>query len=423
MFAGCIISGFMMESLGRRMTHLLLAIPFILGWILISTAYNLPQLLIGRFSTGLSVGLLGPAGSVYIGEISNPKYRGFLLAGISLAISVGLLVVHIIGTFVNWYLTAAISALVPFMSYVIMSFVPESPTWLAAKGKTEEAVKAFKWLRGCDQDSLDELHALLEKQALATAQIQMQPKVEFFSKEKLIQLKNTFKRPEFIKPLIVMIAFFATLQFSGVNAVAFYSVTIMQSTLGKGFNEYTAMLIIDSARLVSSVAACILLRVVGRRPLALFSGTFTVISLFGIATFRYIGSHNGLELNDYSWVPLFFLIGYIIATSVGLAPLPWVMTGEVFPADLRGIGSGICTSMCFVCFFIVVKLAPAMFAGLGAEGTFLSYGIIALLGTCTIYFFLPETKGRTLQDIEEEFTTGRKGPSDMRGVDMRQADA
>ncbi|XP_077290096.1 trehalose transporter 1-like protein [Arctopsyche grandis] len=408
MFAGCIISGFMMESLGRRMTHLVLAIPFILGWVLISTTYNLPQLLIGRFLTGLCVGLLGPAGSIYIGEISDPKYRGFLLAGISLAISMGLLIVHVIGTYINWHLTAGISALVPFFSFVFMSFVPESPSWLASKGQTEKAVKAFKWLRGCDEQSMKELNALLEKQAIALAEANLQPKIPMFSKQKLINLKETFKRPEFIKPLLIMIAFFVTLQLSGVNAVAFYSVHIMQSTLGSGIDEYMAMLIIDSVRLLSSLAACILLRVVGRRPLALISGVFTVISLFGIATFRYVGSHQGLSLNDYSWVPLVFLIGYIVATSIGLTPLPWVMTGEVFPADLRGIGSGICTSMCFIAFFGVVKMAPAMFTELGAEGTFLSYGIVALLGTCTIYFFLPETKGRTLQDIEEDFRTGKK---------------
>lgn len=420
MFSGCIISGLIMEPCGRRLTHQLLAVPFVIGWVLIATASSLPQLLVGRFLTGLCVGLLGPVGSIYIGEISDPKYRGFLLAGISLAISSGLLLVHIIGTFCHWQLTAAISSAIPFVSYLIMSFVPESPSWLASKGRTERAIQSFKWLRGSDPKSMEELDAMLKKQAEAALQMQTRLPVKFFSMQKLKNLKETFKRPEFIKPLLIMIAFFFTLQFSGVNAIAFYSVSIMKSTLGDGFNEYAAMLIIDVVRLVVSMIACILLRTVGRRPLAITSGAFTVLSLIGLATFRYVTSKSYTEYANISWVPLMFLIGYIVATTAGITPLPWVMTGEVFPVDLRGIGSGICTCMCFVAFFIVVKLAPAMFTGLGVEGTFLSYGLVALLGTITMYFFLPETRGRTLLEIEEAFIFKNAKPKRENGPSGEQ---
>lgn len=396
MAPGCLLSGWMMEKFGRKTSHYMVCVPFLLGWILISCAKDLTLMLLGRFFTGLCVGLLGPLGPVYIGETTDPKYRGFFLAAVSLAIAVGILVAHVIGTFMTWQWTATISCLFPIMSVVLLTLVPESPTWLISKGQTEDGVKSFYWLRGFDDTAKVELKGMLDKQKAADSE----PVMSW--KEKIVNLKS----PELIKPLFIMIVFFITCQFSGVNAVAFYSIEIVEKAVGKGLDHYLAMLIIDSLRVVMSVVACVICKQYGRRPLCFISGVFTALSMVGLAMYLYWT--EGKETTNMSWLPLSCLMIYITAISIGLVPLPWIMCGEVFPTRMRGLGSGISSATTFASFFVVVKTAPGMMTNLGEVVTFLIYGIIALVGTLVLYFILPETKGKSLQEIEERFKNGKK---------------
>lgn len=396
MSLGCLLGGILMERYGRKMSQLILCVPFVLGWILIAVANNIDFILVGRLLTGFSVGMLGPPASVFIGETSEPKYRGFLLAAVSLAIAVGILISHILGTFLHWKLTAVICSVCPLMSYLLLTFVPESPSWLLSKGYVQLAEKSFKWLRGSDQESVNEFNEMLAKQNLTTDQNNYSVK----------NLKENATKPGFYKPLFIILIFFTIMQFSGVNAVAFYSVQIMKDTIGDGVNEYLAMLIIDGVRLMMSFTACILLRRYGRRELAVFSGIGTTVSLIGLSVFRYLAAYNS-TVNEMFWLPLIFLIGYICFISVGIVPLPWCMNGEIFPLALRGLGSGISAAWNFFTFFIVVKTGPFLFAEIGSEGTFMVYGCVALMGTFYLYFFLPETKNKTLLEIEEEFSENK----------------
>lgn len=145
---GCILGGYLMEVIGRKTIHMAACLPCIFGWLAICFAYNLELILFGRFLTGLSVGLLGPPTGVYMSETSEPKFRGFLLAFISFAIAFGIFLSHLLGTFWTWQSTALFSSFFPIICLVFMYFAPESPTFLAKKGKIEEATKAFYWCRG-----------------------------------------------------------------------------------------------------------------------------------------------------------------------------------------------------------------------------------------------------------------------------------
>lgn len=146
MAIGCILSGILIEKFGRKTTQLITSIPLIIGWALIGYSWNIEMILIGRFITGLCVGLMGPACSVYISEMSAPKYRGFLLAGISLAIAAGLLGAHLLGTFISWQLVAYISTSVPIACIIVLLMVPESPAWLMNHNQLKKAEDAFFWV-------------------------------------------------------------------------------------------------------------------------------------------------------------------------------------------------------------------------------------------------------------------------------------
>ncbi|CAH2061115.1 unnamed protein product, partial [Iphiclides podalirius] len=395
MAPGCLISGWMMEKCGRRLSHFIVCAPLLLGWIFIACANNLTLMLVGRFLTGLCVGLLGPVGPVYIGETSEPKFRGIFLAAVSLAIAVGIFVAHLIGTFLTWQWTAVICCLFPVLSVLLLCAVPESPTWLICKGQMDKGVTSYHWLRGYSDEAKAELQAIIDKRRA----VDNQPIPTW--REKLSNLKS----PELLKPLAIMIIFFITCQFSGNNAVAFYSIEIVEKAVGKGIDHYVAMLVIDALRVVMSVVACVVCKQYGRRPLCFISGVWTALSMIALGSFLH---WTGGEPTNLSWLPLSCLMVYICAISIGLVPLPWMMCGELFPTRVRGLGSGISSATTFLAFFVVVKTAPGMMSTLGDAVTFLFYGSVAFVGTCAMYFILPETKGKSLQEIEDKFR-GIKG--------------
>ena len=396
MIPGCWAGAYVMAKLGRRYAHKVLCTFLILGWLCIGLAVNTKYLLIGRVLTGFCVGLSGPSASVYIGEISETKYRGVLLSGISLSISLGILFIHVLGTFLHWKLTAIICVVISFLAYLLVSLVPESPSWLISQNRTKEAETAFFWLRGCLHDDIKEFEDMVKKHDATQSEGN---ELSVFQK-----LVINLRKPEFYKPLIIILIFFSSMQLSGVNCIAFYTVALMKNVLGNDLNEYLSMIIIDVFRVFTSIIAGMLLKVMHRRTLTFTSGLGTAFCLIGLATFMHFTKDLESSL-DLSWILLLFMVLYIFFIGCGLFCIPWVLNGEMFPAVSRSFGSAITSSFNFLIFFAVVKSGPDMFEIFGVAGTFMIYGSFLLGGLMVLWFLLPETKSKSLQEIEDFFKT------------------
>ncbi|XP_031846132.2 facilitated trehalose transporter Tret1-2 homolog [Nomia melanderi] len=384
MTPGCWLSGFLMEKLGRKRSTSVLFPVSLIGWLTIGLSNNIACLLIGRLISGLSAGAFGPVTTVYISETSDPVLRGFLLGLITLTLSAGIFVVHFVGVWLHWRTTAHICTAFVFISWLTCFMSRESPTWLISKGSTDQALQSWVYLRGWG--------TLSEYQALQNSKNSRRTpaKRSVYSK-----LKRTLSSRRFLWPLGVLTVFFFTSQFSGFNVVVFYSVDMLMEVTGPEY-AYLGTMIIDVIRLITCSVGCYLIRICNRRTLTLLSGCGTASSLFLLSLSLYLNICR-------PWWPGFLLVLYIVFLTIGLAPLPWILCGELFPRKFRGPGSGITSGLAFAFFFVVVKIAPAMFVALQPHGTFAIYGVITVLGTGFLYLTLPETKDKTLQEVESAF--------------------
>lgn len=402
MAAGCLLSGILMGKFGCKITFFLLNIGYVVGWVFFTFSANLILLLIGRFITGFSIGLLGPTAPIYISEISQPSYRGFFLTTIGAALSVGIMIPHALGIYLDWQMIAAICGVLPFASYILTTFAPESPSWLLRHNEIEEAEKAFHWFRGYDEETTREFRQLVDGQKNVENTIN----ADSSTNNNGLKIKDK----SFYMPLLILLVYFGTLQLSGTNAVAFYTIGILKKSLGNGINEYAATIVVDITRVIASIIACIVVKKFSRRSLTIFSGIGTSTSLLGLAMYLYVSLKN-VQLKSMSVIPLTLFALYVIFVTIGLNPLAWTLTGELFPLRYRASGSALVSFFNFAFFFAVVKTSPEMFELFKEYGVFFIYGVLCLSGTIILMFLLPETQNKTLQEIEDSYS-GKKKTND-----------
>jgi hypothetical protein len=283
----------------------------------------------------------------------------------------------------------------PVTSFIAVWFLlPESPTWLVSRGRTQEAEASMRLIRSVPQNTSlsDSLQQELD------AETRQDGGNSGGWKDTLCFLR----RPEAYKPLLIMNAFFLFQQFSGIFVVVFYAVRIVHET-GTQFDRYLATVLIGLSRLVTTVAISFASRRYGRRALCNVSGVGMTLSIWALALYLTLVLDGIVGRGTYGWWPITALVGYILTSTVGFLTLPWAMIGEVFPARIRGPACGVTTCLAYLFSFVALKLYPAMKHLWGNHGLFTFYSAMALVGTACMYACLPETRGRSLPQIEDHF--------------------
>lgn len=384
---GCWVGGFTAEKFGRK-TSLLLLFPVLhVSWLIVGLASSTKTLIAGRLLNGFCIGVQASIFPMYVSETSDPVLRGILVGAISLTLSIGVLLCHAMGTWLHWRTTAYVCTVLPVISWIICIFSRESPIWLLGKGRIEQARSSWIFLRG--ERSLEEF-SLLENARLAEISATKTEK-----RSMLRSLRETWSSRYFLRPFAILCVYFVVMQFAGANVMAFYCVDMLTEILDST-HAYLLTLIVDAIRLAVSILACVLLKTCRRRAMTFMSGygvAFVTLSLSACLTFN-IGK---------PWIPAVLLVTYVGLLPLGLIPVGWLLCGELFPRKFRGLGSGLTSSLNFICMFVVIKTTPAMMEFIKPEGTFAVYGSVALIGTSVLYFVLPETMNKTLQEIQAFF--------------------
>ncbi|VEN46389.1 unnamed protein product [Callosobruchus maculatus] len=410
---GCLFSGPVTHNLGRKLTMQLVTIPFIAAFLIFHFSNRSWHIFLALCLTGFTGGLLEAPVLTYVAEITQPHLRGILSSTSSASVSLGILGEFLLGTFLSWRTVSLVNCVVPIMSFILLMFVPETPIFLLSNNKYEEAKKSIAWLRGWTKPAniepeFQELYKQLKQK-------------ESEKKESRIQLLHNLAKKTFLWPYFVVSLAFALGSFSGNQPLQTYAIKIF-STVKAPIDRYYATVIIGVIQLIGCILSVIIIHVLGKRIL-------NFISLIGCGTCfmvaaTYIYSIDIKYIDDFSpknvttltttggtgtqWVPVVFLIFSSFFSYLGIRILPWVLTGEVYPNEVRATASGLSGGIGYLFNFMANKTFPTLVSHITLPGVFWLYGSVGLIGTVLLYFFLPETEGKSLFEITEHFAGNRR---------------
>ncbi|XP_001600172.1 facilitated trehalose transporter Tret1 [Nasonia vitripennis] len=387
---GGIAGGPLIEYIGRRNTILFTAFPFIISWLLIGLASNVAMILSGRALSGFCVGVASLSLPVYLGETIQPEVRGSLGLLPTAFGNIGILVSYVVGMYLNWWKLALFGAILPLPFALLMVMIPETPRWYISKGKTKRARRSLQWLRGRSADVSDELTAIEKTHVESERQATQGALTELFK-------GNNFK------PLLISLGLMFFQQMSGINAVIFYTVMIFDAA-ETSMDANLCTIIVGIVNFASTFLATALIDRLGRKILLYMSSVSMIVSLVVLGAFFYIKNVDPLRAASLGWLPLTAFVVYVLGFSLGFGPIPWLMMGEILPAKIRGSAASVATSFNWTCTFIVTKTFSDVLALLGSAGTFWLFAAICVLGLLFVITWVPETSGRSLEEIERGLT-------------------
>lgn len=395
-FAGSLLAGRMSDRLGRKNVLMISAILFALSSVLTGWSYSFSAFIAWRITGGVAIGMASNVSPMYIAEISPAAWRGRLVSLNQLALVVGILAAQI----TNWriaervpeHVTQAMIAAswnaqygwrwmftavaIPATIFLCTTpLIPESPRWLVARGRSEAAARVLERLGGQAYSEF-ELEAISETLAVSNSKRDW----------------RAFRSPNIRKLLLIGITLAVLQQASGINILFNYAEEVYRSA-GYGVNEILFNIVITGTiNLIFTLVAMLLVDRFGRRSLM-------ILGCLGVGVSHIAASFAYRENLHGTWV-LALTLCAIACYAMSLAPITWVLITEIFPNRVRATSVSISVAALWIASFVLTYTFPLLDASIGTAGTFLTYGSICLLGAAFVFFAVPETKGKSLEQIE-----------------------
>ncbi|KFZ57629.1 Solute carrier family 2, facilitated glucose transporter member 6, partial [Podiceps cristatus] len=406
--AGGLSAMLLNDRLGRKLSIMFSALPSAVGYALMAGAQGIGMLLLGRVLTGYAACVV--PFQVYISEISHPGVRGMLGACPQIMAVLGSLVLYALGKYLGLVLHwrwLAVAGEVPVLAMIVLlCFMPNSPRFLLSQGKDDEALGSLCWLRGKDTDYAREYEQIKDSVRKQSRRVSC----------------AEIKDPFIYKPILIAVGMRFLQQLSGVTCVLVYLQSIFKKTSVILKPEYDAALV-GLVRLFSVVIAAVSMDKAGRKILLFVSAGVMLVSNLTMGLYihfvpasqnstvanKTLVSSADLPTTNYiTLIPLLATMFFIMGYAMGWGPITWLLMSEILPLKARGVASGLCVVVSWLTAFTLTQFFLRVVEAFGLEVPFLFFAVICAGNILFTGCCVPETKGRSLEQIEAFFRTGRR---------------
>lgn len=393
---GALVGGRVADRFGRRRTIVVLAVVFFIGAVASAISPTYGVFLASRFVLGLAVGGASVTVPVYLGEIAPFEKRGGVVSRNELMIVSGQFLAFLFNAIIGniwsahadvWRYMLTIAAVPAIVLFIGMLRLPESPRWLLLKGRSDEALAVLRSVRSPERAEAEhaEVAALIEEERELTAGYSAWAEIR--------------SQPWIRRLILIGMGIAAFQQLTGINSMQYYGTQVLEQAGFERDSALTFNVLIGVISIVAMLIALPLLNRFSRRGMMLFGFT-------GILVSHVLVGYFGLALPEgdpaRAWVLLVCILLFVGLMQGTLGPLAWLMLSEIFPLRLRGLAMGLAVLVLWVTNAIISLSFPSLVASLGF-GTFLLFAFVAALALLFIAVAVPETRGRTLEELEEQF--------------------
>jgi sugar porter (SP) family MFS transporter len=387
---GAAFGGPLADRYGRRRVIIANAIMFIVGSLATAMAPSLGWLIAGRLFIGSAIGIASFVAPLYLAEIAPAAIRGALVSLNQVAITVGILLAYLVDyAFAypgGWHWMFGLGVVPALALGIGIWLMPSSPRWLMMKGRRQEAHKMLERIRGASpavNAELDDIAKSLSHQHAGFAAL---------------------LSPALRMPLIIGIGLAALQQATGINTVIYYAPTIFQfAGLGSAASSIFATIGVGVVNVLATLVALWLIDRVGRRPLLLVGEVGMMVSLIVLG----IGFLWRGEGEITGWITAGGLMFYVGFFAIGLGPVFWLLISEIYPLEVRGLAMSVATVVNWSVNLLVALTFLSLVGFVGESATFWLYAALAAGAVVFTWSLVPETKGKTLEQIDAHFQAGR----------------
>lgn len=383
---GAAANGILADIYGRKKIIIATAIIFIIGSIMCGYATTANWLIFSRIVIGIAVGMISFVAPIYLSEIAPEKIRGSLVSLYQLALTAGILLSYLINRIFanfefNWRWMLGSGAIPAVILLIGILFLHDTPRWLISKNKINEAREVFKKIYP-ENDVENHINEIKETLSSST-------------NNKKVKLQKWMFMPIFVGIGLMFVQIC-----TGINTIIYYTPTIFNlAGFADNITAIYATIGVGIVNFLMTFVAIAYIDKFGRKPLLYIGLIGMLISMFALSGSFAMGDSG-------RWLAVGSVVLYIASFAMSLGPVCWIMVSEIMPLKIRGLAMSAATVSNFAFNFIVVLSFLPMLEILGKSTTFFIFGLITILSLFFVYFFVPETKGISLEKIEENWHKG-----------------
>ncbi|RZC38205.1 Sugar tr and/or MFS 1 domain containing protein [Asbolus verrucosus] len=381
---GPLIFQYFVQTVGRKITVTVIAFPFLVAYLISAFSETIWLFYIARILMGVGVGGMFSILPIFVVETVEDINRGLLQASTTTSLMLGLLFSYSLGPYVSIMAFNLVLASICIIFVPIFWFVaPETPYYLITINKEEQAMKSLMYLR---RKPSEDLQKELETIKLHLDQLK---KASFL---------DIFKTKIAVKAFLYSVALTTFQQFSGVTVILSFAQNIFDAT-GSNIPPEICSIIVGSAQFVVSFISPPFLDKIGKRILLLIAVSGAILAEVVLGVYFYL-EDNGNDISSIGWLPVVSLVAFITFYNFGMGSIPWAVMGEILPLNIISKAAAVATSFYWFTGFFLTKYFTSLSNAIGMAGTFWLFAGFCVLFDLFVYFFLFETKGKSLKEIQ-----------------------